>query len=133
VNIYEDQLSELGAEDGDVFLTLSDLKLESVSKIKNDTGAINVVIETLPKVTGITVNTAHGNEKSIAAIYDRLHPFIESMEGAAFMFACENERIPYVQIRAVSNMVERRNKENWNMPLAIQNLNAKVIEILDNL
>jgi futalosine hydrolase len=134
VNVYEDSFSELGAEDGEEFLSLEDLKLEGVTKISNkEQGSLNQIIELLPKVTGITVNTTHGNEKSIEKVFHKFHPYVESMEGAAFMFVCENERIPYIQIRSVSNYVERRNKETWNIPLAIENLNNKVLEILDSL
>ncbi|MFL5765433.1 MAG: futalosine hydrolase [Bacteroidia bacterium] len=131
VNVYEDQFSELGAEDGDAFLSLADLKLEGISKIQNNSGALHVEIEKLPKVSGITVNTVHGNEKSIERIWSRYRPYVESMEGAAFMFACEQERIPYIQIRAVSNLVEKRNREAWDLPLAIKNLNSTVQAILD--
>jgi futalosine hydrolase len=134
VNVYEDCFSELGAEDGETFLSLEDLKLDGVTKISNaKQGSLNSVIEMLPKVTGITVNTAHGNERSIDNVFRKFHPYVESMEGAAFMFVCEQEQIPYVQIRAVSNYVERRNKNNWNIPLAIANLNNKVLEVLDSL
>ena len=131
VNVYEDCFSELGAEDGDAFLSLEDLKLEGVTKIKNSSGAMSIEIEKLAKVNGITVNTSRGNEKAIENVFQKFHPMVESMEGAAFMFACENERIPYVQIRAVSNFVERRNKNKWNIPLAIKNLNDTFIKILD--
>jgi futalosine hydrolase len=132
VNVYEDSFSELGAEDGDVFLSLEELKLEGVTKITNEKyGSLNQVIGLLPRVTGITVNATHGNESSIEKVFARFHPYTESMEGAAFMFACENENIPYVQLRAVSNYVERRNRESWNIPLAIENINKKVLEILD--
>ncbi len=134
VNIYEDRFSELGAEDGEEFLSLEELKLEGISKIANiKFGSLNQVIEMLPKVTGITVNTTHGNEKSIEKVFKKFHPYVESMEGAAFMFVCESEQIPYVQMRAVSNFVERRNKNNWKIPLAIENLNNKMMEILDSL
>ena len=133
VNVYEDGFSELGAEDGDAFLTLEDLKLTGVSIIRNDSGALHSIIESIPKVTGITVNTTHGNEKSIEAVFNRFHPYVESMEGAAFMFACERENIPYVQLRAISNYVEKRNREAWNIPLAIKNLNEKMLEILEAL
>ena len=33
-------------------------------------------------------------------------------------------------IRAISNNVEKRNKANWNMPLAIHNLNNQVAKII---
>ncbi len=132
VNVYEDCFSELGAEDGDVFLTLNDLNLEGVDKISNSEFQIpNSAIELLPKVNGITVNTSHGNELSIEKVIQKFHPIVESMEGAAFMFVCENERIPYLQLRAVSNYVELRNKDLWNIPLALNNLTSKVINILD--
>jgi futalosine hydrolase len=133
VNVYEDMFPELGAEDGEAFLSLEDMKLPGVTKITNNSGALHTIIEVLPKVTGITVNTTHGRESSIQQIVERFHPYVESMEGAAFMFACEQEGIPYVQLRAVSNYVERRNREAWNIPLAITQVNNTVSELLNSL
>ena len=132
VNVYEDYFSELGAEDGETFLSLDDLKLNGVSKVSNiNLQVSNTVIEMLPKVNGITVNTVHGNKGSIEKVVQKFHPIVESMEGAAFMFACEKEKIPYIQIRAVSNYVEMRNKETWDIPLAIKNLNSRILKIID--
>jgi len=54
------------------------------------------------------------------------------MEGAAFLFVCEHEQIPCIQLRAVSNFVEKRNKEAWNIPLAIENLNQQLIAIIND-
>ncbi|HEX8517349.1 MAG TPA: futalosine hydrolase [Bacteroidia bacterium] len=133
VNIVEDAFSELGAEDGDKFLSLGELKLEGITAITNNSGALHPIIEEIPKVNGITVNTTHGSEESIRKVFERFHPYVESMEGAAFMFACEHEGIPYVQIRAVSNYVEKRNRESWNIPLAIESLDKKIMEILNAL
>lgn len=134
VHVYEDQLAEMGAEDGMKFLSMEELKLEAITKITNkESLEIHQLLALLPKVNGITVNKVHGNEKSIQKIVNRFHPIVESMEGAAFMFACEQEQVPYFQIRAVSNLVERRNKNNWNIPLAIENLNKKIIDFLDSI
>lgn len=134
VNIYEDCLAEMGAENDTGFLSMQDLKLEAVTKINNiNQGVLNHVIELLPKVNGITVNKVHGNESTIRETVDRYHPIVESMEGAAFMFVCDQERIPFLQIRAVSNIVEKRNRDRWNIPLAVENLNKKLIELLDNM
>jgi futalosine hydrolase len=133
INVVEDCFSELGAEDGADFLTLAELNLKGATLISNTKFKIsNPIIELLPKVNGITVNTVHGNESSIEKVIRKFHPITESMEGAAFMYVCENENVSYLQIRAVSNYVERRNKETWNIPLAIKNLNAKIIEVLDS-
>jgi len=38
-----------------------------------------------------------------------------------------------VQIRSVSNYVEKRNKENWNIPLALKNLQSILIELLEKI
>ena len=91
----------------------------------------NVTAKTnLQKVKGITVNTVHGNEESIAEIVNRLNPDVESMEGAAFFKVCKEFAVPCIQIRAISNNVEKRNKANWNMSLAIGNLNNQVARII---
>ena len=55
------------------------------------------------------------------------------MEGAACFMACEQFDIPCIQIRAISNKVEKRNTENWNLDLAISNLNTEVERIIDSL
>jgi len=134
VNVVDDCFSELGAEDGEEFLSLSELGLDDGTAIYFDSsreGIDNYILNLLPKVNGITVNTVHGNEKSIDKVVSRFHPMVETMEGAAFMLACSTHFMPYAQIRSVSNYVERRNKDNWNIPLAIENLNKKVMEILN--
>jgi futalosine hydrolase len=132
VNVMEDHFAELGAEDGDDFLTLEQMKLEGSAVIKNDSVIENKVLARIPQVTGITVNKVHGNEQSIKKAFDRFHPYTESMEGAAFLFACKEAGVPCAQIRGISNYVERRNREAWNIPLAVKKLNEKAIEILDS-
>ena len=120
VEVVEDNFSELGFENGNDFGQFSDF----VTKY-------NVAAKTnLQKVKGITVNTVHGNEKSITEIVNRLNPDVESMEGAAVFRSCNEFAVPCIQIRAISNNVEKRNKANWNMPLAILNLNNQVEKII---
>ena len=43
------------------------------------------------------------------------------------------EQVKFLQIRSISNYVETRNRENWNIPLAIQNLNQVLTEMLQAL
>ncbi len=131
VNVTNDIFSELGAEDGDKFLTLEDLNLKGTSEEHNNSTIKNSVINELPKVKGITVNTVHGNESSIKKIVQRLNPDVESMEGAAFMYACKKESLPFVQIRSISNYVDKRNKSNWNIPLALENLSSTMIRVFN--
>jgi futalosine hydrolase len=137
VHIVTDCLAELGAEDGDRLLTLQDLGLEDradarlgCAELRNTAPPAIGALDRLPKVRGITVNTAHGHEPSIAAVVARLHPQVESMEGAAFMYACLMHGVPFAQIRAVSNVVERRNRSAWKVPEAIEALAGAVADVV---
>ena len=127
VEVVEDYLSEIGAQDGDHFLTPEEINLNAVNYIKN------VGRTKLDKVRGITVNTIHGDDVAIQKVVHRLNPQIESMEGAASMLVCQSFQIPCIQIRAISNYVEKRNKSSWDIPLAIKNLNIELEKIIDSL
>ena len=52
------------------------------------------------------------------------------MEGAAFMYACLMHDVPFAQIRAVSNVVERRNREAWKIREAIDALGEAVFDVV---
>ena len=131
VHIVSDRLAELGAEDGDRFLTLEELELQGESEFVNLDPPSNAELDQLPSVTAITVNTVHGNERTIAAVTERFRPQVESMEGAAFMSACLMHKLQFAQVRAVSNLVERRNRESWKMADAIRNLSVSALRIID--
>jgi futalosine hydrolase len=45
------------------------------------------------------------------------------MEGAALHFACLQSGIPFIQIRTISNTVGVRDKQQWQLPAAIDSLN----------
>ena len=132
VHVVSDRIAELGAEDGDTFLTIEELKLPAEHQFVNEAPPVNEALSRLPAVSGITVNTVHGNERSIAAVVQRFKPQVESMEGAAFMYSCLAHNMPFAQVRAVSNMIERRNRQAWKMAEAIDNLAAAALHILES-
>lgn len=132
VHVTADRLSELGAEDGDHFVPFEVLGLDGTPVIVNDAVPKNVALRELPSVIGITVNTVHGHEPTITAVRDRLRPQVESMEGAAFAYACSLSGVPYAQVRAISNLIERRNRKAWRMDLAIRNLNDIALRIIEH-
>ncbi|HSN50370.1 MAG TPA: hypothetical protein VLR52_03985, partial [Bacteroidales bacterium] len=61
------------------------------------------------------------------------NPDIESMEGAAFFYACFMENVRCMQIRSISNRVEERDKSRWNLDLAFKNLNKTLLNLLNEL
>ncbi|HUE88698.1 MAG TPA: futalosine hydrolase [Vicinamibacterales bacterium] len=132
VHVVSDCVPELGAEDGHRFVPLHELGLAADHGVLvNEAPPANDVLRALPAVRGITVNTVHGRDESIAAIVERLSPQVESMEGAAFAYACTISGVAYAQVRAVSNIVERRNRGAWRLDLAIRNLHDTARRILD--
>ncbi|MEN0053026.1 MAG: futalosine hydrolase [Mucilaginibacter sp.] len=133
VEITEDTFSETGAEDDQEFIPISKLGFGE-NTFKPTTTLENVCNSLyLTRANAITVNTVHGNEESIKKIHSRLNPQIESMEGAAFFYACRQFNLPCLQIRAVSNYVEKRNRDNWDIQLAIKNLNNFAIELINRI
>ncbi|MBK6948478.1 MAG: futalosine hydrolase [Haliscomenobacter sp.] len=83
-----------------------------------------------PKVSGITVHKVHGSEERIREVRELYHADVETMESAAFFYVCLQEKIPFLAIRSISNYVEPRNREAWNISLAIENLNQVLIGII---
>ena len=139
VNVASDCFPELGAEDGDQFLTMQQLGLSGLDdapfrggRLVNPEPAPHAVVAALPAVSGITVNTVHGNTGSIARVVDRYAPDIESMEGAAFMYACLVAGTRFAQVRAVSNMVERRNRAAWKLREAVDALNDTALRLIEH-
>jgi futalosine hydrolase len=133
MEITEDTLAELGAEDDNTFLSIEEMGFGQATyfpstKLSNLYNLFNTF--NLKTATAITVNTVHGNEASIKEVSERLHPQLESMEGAAFFYTCNQMNVPCIQIRAVSNYVEKRNRDNWEIGLAIKNLNTFAMEFL---
>jgi len=138
LNITSDCLPETGAEDGEHFLSLIDLKLLdqdefpfSGGKLINDSVFDSNLINSLLIATGVTVNTVHGNANNIEAFLKRGHVDVESMEGAAFMFSCKLHKKRHIQIRSVSNYIEDRDVSKWNIQLAIQNVNQFILDLLN--
>lgn len=135
VNVINDAFAELGAEDRDTFLTIDQIGLRNPDQFpfKNgwlhNPGAFHLgYLNELPRVSGITVNKVHGNALSIERTVKAFDPHVESMEGAGFMYTCLMEKMPFFQIRAISNYVEPRNRQSWQIQKATDSLN----DVLNN-
>jgi futalosine hydrolase len=122
VHVVRDQIAELGAEDDDAFMTIEEIRLPAEWTFVNSAPPPIAALRALPAVNAITVNTVHGNPRSIATVIERFRPEVETMEGAAFMSACLINEVTFAQVRAVSNIVERRNPGAWRVAAAIERL-----------
>lgn len=126
VNITHDTFAELGAEDHENFITLAQLGFGENTFSSPAEAALS-----LKKVKGITVNKVHGNAHSIEKTFQLYQPQTESMEGAAVFYACQQMNIPALQIRSISNYIEPRNRESWQIGLAVKNLNDWLIGFIN--
>ena len=127
---------ELGAESADGFQDLRSMGFQNFTV--NDDLYYNEIHNPAKQINGIkrarsiTVNRVHGKEESIREISSIWNPEIESMEGAAFFQACLMNKIPFREFRAISNIVEPRNRDAWNIPLALNNLHRCLLTLLEN-
>jgi futalosine hydrolase len=81
----------------------------------------------IKKVRAVTVSMISDDKIQKARLQDIFSADIESMEGASLHFAALMEKTAFLQLRAVSNFVGDRNKENWRLAEAISNLNEVLI------
>ncbi len=136
VHVVSEQFGDIGVEAADgSFIDVFDLELSNPNEAPFTSGVLRNDIagdfKFLPLVKGITVNKVHGNAESIAQFNNKYEYDIETMEGAAFFFVCLKEQCRFLQIRSISNYVEQRNKENWDIKGAISNLNKVLTELVN--
>jgi futalosine hydrolase len=139
VVIEEETIGDLGVEEDGKWKDLFDLKLEKSSyhpfekrKLPNQwLGKYNLL--RLKEVSGITVNEITTHPERIQKLIKKYNPCIESMEGAALHYVARESSIPFIQIRAISNYIGERDKSNWQMKLAIDNLNQTLLQYIDRL
>ena len=87
----------------------------------------------LQEVTAITVNEVTTRTERINQLKSMYNPIIESMEGAALHYVCNELNIPYLQIRGLSNYIGERDKSKWLIKETIQNANKVLLEIVNGI
>jgi futalosine hydrolase len=139
VEVTEEVFADLGAEEADGSrMDLFQMDLLMPDTLPFQEGKLraphHAFAKDLPKVAGITVNMVHGSQPSIDRVKARYpKASIETMEGAAFFYACLIAEVPFIQIRAISNAVEPRDRSKWELSLAINNLSDSLKAILESL
>jgi futalosine hydrolase len=97
--------------------------------LENDSDLLKKI--KLKKVNAISVNEITTASEKVKFYNSSFKPVIESMEGAALHYTCLMEKIPFIQLRSVSNYIAERNKKKWDMKASIINLNKELIKLLD--
>lgn len=137
--IRDEALADLGVWEDRQFKTPFDLRLADANQPPFTNGRLVnpysdlLTLTGLEPVSAITVNEISTNPDRIAWYREQNAATIESMEGGALHYVGLRERIAFLQLRSVSNDVGIRDKSSWNIPLAIQRLNDRVIPLLQEL
>jgi futalosine hydrolase len=129
----------MGAEDHTKHLDIFGMGLQDADKAPFTNQRLSTPITRihnhiqLPQVSGITVNMVSGNEQTIARLTARYAATTESMEGAALHYVCLMEQVPFAQVRCISNYIEPRNRNAWDIPLAVGNLNNWLVKFVEKM
>jgi len=87
----------------------------------------------LKKVNAISVNEITTSKQRVQFYEKSFQPAIESMEGAALHYTCLMEKIPFIQLRSISNYIAERDKTKWDMKKSIVNLNQELIRLIETI
>lgn len=136
--LVAEEITDVGAEDDQQLLDLFDLNFIGINEAPYQDGVLpcpflSSIDTNLQKVKGLTVNCTSGSASTIAKRIKKFGATIETMEGAALHYVGLMTQTPFLQLRTISNLVEPRNKENWNIPLALENNVTSLQTILDQL
>ena len=139
VVIDQDRFADMGVWENEQFKDIFDLKLIEENQppftnrlLINPHGKL-LSLAGLKQVNAVTVNEITTDIRRIAWYQQNLSPFVESMEGAAFHYVCLQEKIPFLQMRSISNYIGERDKTKWNVAEATRNLNEQLISLLNKL
>lgn len=138
VTTSSDCFADMGVDDNGVFRSIYGAGLAdpnappfTVGRIVCSGSWFDLTAGLLPVVTGATVNMASGSQPVIDRIREAWSPDIETMEGAWIAYLCAMAGIPWIAVRAVSNMVEPRNRDKWDIPFALRSLEEKLTQLLE--
>jgi futalosine hydrolase len=138
VFVENESLGDLGVEENGSFKTLFDLRLLDKNDFPWREGRLSNNIDQLKStgltiVDAVTVNEISTNSNRIDYYRNQLNASVESMEGAALHYVALQEKIPFLQMRSLSNFVGERDKSKWVMDIAIANLNMELERTLTKL
>jgi futalosine hydrolase len=120
--------ADLGAETGDGFVPVSELGFGT----ERYAVAPKLAVELADRAGGhlgtvLTVATVTGTAATAEGLRGRFPDAVaEGMEGAGVAAAAQRHGVAFGEIRAISNLVGPRDREAWQIPLALSSLGRAV-------
>ncbi len=82
------------------------------------------------RVLSLSVSGATGCASEAKRLYRSYGADVENMEGFALAWGCFQARVPFLQVRGISNRVGSRRKEDWDVKAAFQALQQAWLRLL---
>jgi futalosine hydrolase len=121
--------ADLGADSPDGYLSVDELGFGTATLEAGRVPGLDAVVGSI-----LTVTTATGTDERAAELIRR-HPDAvgEAMEGFGVAAAAELADLPFAEVRAVSNLIGRRERDAWRLDLAFAALTAAARPIAEGL
>ncbi len=106
------------------------VELERARLLLNDWQAIS----SAPQVhvgPFVTVSAVSGSLARARLLGDRFGALCENMEGAAVAQVCFRYRVPFLEVRGLSNWAGDRNKKRWHLAKAVDNCQRALLYLLE--
>ena len=104
-----------------------DWQLRTLAQLSPFAAAAGIALRCGPFVT---VSTCSGTKAGGEILARRSGGICENMEGAAAALVCARHNIPFCEVRGISNLVEDRNREGWDLAGAAQIAQQALIALL---
>lgn len=129
--VGSDVLADEGVRHPDGFTDLVGLGLGTIGPWAADTALVALANAVLaaPIVPAATVSTCSGTDALALETSTRAGAAIETMEGAAIAAVCAAYDVPWLQLRVVSNMTGDRDRADWDLPRALDELGRAIGEL----
>ena len=135
VLVKNETIGDLGVEEQQGFHSLFDFHLLNTNsfpwnnkRLPNKNELLDQI--NLQQVNGVTINEISTVPARMDYYKNTLGAQIESMEGAALHYVCLQEKIPFLQIRSLSNFAGERDKSKWVLKESIAHLNLHLQQLL---
>ncbi len=136
--VKEERFADLGVEEHKQWKSVFDMGFIAPGQKPFTNGSLRnphkriLGIAGMEAVAGVTVNEVTTNKNRVRLLKSQ-GAVVESMEGAALHYVALMEKIPFLQIRSISNYVGERDKSKWNFKDAIGHLNKELVRITEQI
>jgi futalosine hydrolase len=135
--IGSEKIADLGVMEKEGFTDIFGMGLENPDRFPFQDGKLENPYKYLLEWTGLPVldgATVNGIRSSDVDGFQRNRlRVVESMEGAALHYVSLMEKIPFLQIRAISNITGDRDKSRWKLKEALTNLHRELVVVIQKL